>query len=146
MKAVIQRVSNASVEVGGKTVGCVGPGLLVLLGVEKEDTESSAVEFAEKVRLYRVFEDANGKMNLSVADISGDVLVVSQFTVCANCNKGRRPSFDPAAAPDKAELLYEKFVSHLKSAGLNVETGIFGAMMDVKLVNKGPVTFVLETN
>jgi len=145
VKAVIQRVSRASVEVDGRTVGAIERGLLVLLGVAKGDDDAAAAKLADKVATYRVFEDDAGKMNLSVRDVGGGVLVISQFTICADCRKGRRPSFDPAAPPDEAERLYAVFVDHLKASGLQVQTGVFGAMMDVHLVNQGPVTFILET-
>ena len=145
MKAVIQRVSSARVEVEGKTVGQIGRGVLVLLGVEKGDGEPDANWLAEKIVNLRIFEDEAGKMNLALAEVGGAVLAVSQFTLAGNCAKGRRPSFDSAAPPDEANRLYEYFTARLKSLGAPVETGIFQAMMAVTLVNDGPVTFILES-
>lgn len=144
MKAVIQRVSSASVTVDGSIVGQIGAGILVLLGVEKGDQESAATWLAEKIVTLRIFEDNGGKMNLSVADIGGSVLAVSQFTLAGNCEKGRRPSFDTAAPAEEGKRLYDFFVSELKRLGLTVETGIFQADMKVSLINDGPVTFILE--
>jgi D-aminoacyl-tRNA deacylase len=144
MKSVIQRVASASVTVDAKNVGEIGPGVMVLLGVEKGDTEVQADWLAEKIVNLRIFEDEAGKMNLSVIDVCGSLLVVSQFTLAGNCEKGRRPSFDSAAAPDEGKRLYEYFVEAVKRLGLPVATGIFQAEMKVALVNDGPVTFVLE--
>jgi D-tyrosyl-tRNA(Tyr) deacylase len=144
MRAVIQRVSSASVRVDGAVVGAIKAGALILLGVLDGDSEREAEQLAEKVASFRYFADDSGKMNLSVSDVSGSLLVVSQFTLAADGRKGRRPSFDKAAAPLLAEKLYEHFVSHLVLLGLSVETGSFGAMMEVELVNDGPVTFVLD--
>ena len=144
MKSVIQRVSAASVTVDADIVGEIGCGILVLLGVEKGDTEQQADWLAEKIVNLRIFEDKAGKMNLSVQDMGGSLLVVSQFTLAGNCDKGRRPSFDSAAAPDEGRRLYEYFVEAVKRLGLPVSTGIFQADMKVALVNDGPVTFVLE--
>ena len=144
MKAVIQRVSSASVVVEGKTVGEIGRGILVLLGVEKGDDEAKADWLAEKICGLRIFGDAEGKMNLSVQDMGGSLLVVSQFTLAGNCAKGRRPSFDTAAAPDEGRRLYEYFMAAARRTGLPVVTGIFQADMQVSLVNDGPVTFMLE--
>jgi len=145
LKAVIQRVGEAEVEVDGKSVGKIGNGILVLLGVEKGDGERDADWLAEKIRNLRIFEDQAGKMNLSVIETGGELLAVSQFTLAGNCAKGRRPSFDSAAPPDEANRLYEYFVKKLRDSGLRVETGVFQAMMRVSLVNDGPVTFILES-
>jgi D-tyrosyl-tRNA(Tyr) deacylase len=145
MRAVLQRVSRARVAVEGKTVAEVGPGLLVLLGVFKGDGSADAAFLAQKTAELRIFEDAAGKMNLSVMDRQGSALVVSQFTLAADLRKGRRPSFDPAAAPAEAEKLYLEYVAKLRTLGLLVQTGVFGAAMEVELSNDGPVTFVLES-
>ncbi|MBI1921325.1 MAG: D-tyrosyl-tRNA(Tyr) deacylase [Geobacter sp.] len=145
MKAVIQRVSEAKVVVGGETVGEIGRGILVLLGVEKGDSEKDADWLTEKIAGLRIFEDDAGKMNLSVQDIGGALLIVSQFTLAGNCAKGRRPSFDTAAPPDEAKRLYEYFVEKAKSLGIPAQTGIFQADMKVHLVNDGPVTFILAS-
>lgn len=144
MKAVLQRVSGASVSVEGQLVGEVGRGLMVLLGVMKGDSASVGQRLAERVARFRCFPDAEGRMNLSALDEGLSVLVVSQFTLAADGRKGRRPSFDQAAAPADAEPLYEDFVGHLRGLGLDVATGRFGAMMQVQLTNDGPVTFVFE--
>ena len=144
MKALIQRVKNASVTINGELYSSVGAGMLVLLGVEKSDTVENAEKLAQKLLNLRIFEDENEKMNLSIKDVSGEILVVSQFTLCADCRKGTRPSFDSAAAPEVANKLYEDFVKNLKASGLKIETGKFRAMMDVSLVNDGPVTFLVE--
>ena len=144
MKAVIQRVTSASVIVEGYIVGQIGPGILILLGIEKGDAEGQADWLTEKICGLRMFSDNDGKMNLSVKDISGSLLVVSQFTLAGNCAKGKRPSFDTAAPPDEGKRLYEYFVSAAKKSGLPVATGIFQADMQVSLVNDGPVTFILE--
>jgi D-tyrosyl-tRNA(Tyr) deacylase len=145
MKAVIQRVLNASVEVDGKMVGSTGKGILVLLGVEKGDTEKDADWMVDKIVNLRIFEDEDGKMNLSVQDIGGGILAVSQFTLAGNCAKGRRPSFDTAEPPIQANELYEYFVAKMLQTGISVETGVFQANMRVSLVNDGPVTFILES-
>ncbi len=145
MRAVIQRVKEARVEVDGETVGRIGEGMLVLLGAGKDDTEMDAGYLAEKIMGLRIFEDPEGKMNLSVTDTGGEVLVVSQFTLYGDCRKGRRPSFDKAAPPELAEELYELFVSEIRERGVKVETGRFRAMMDVHLVNWGPVTLMLDS-
>ena len=144
MKALIQRVKRASVTIDGELYSAIGKGLLVFAGVEKADDKVNAEKLAEKILKLRIFEDENDKMNLSVVDIKGELLVVSQFTLCADCKKGTRPSFDNASHPDKANDLYEYFVNYLSSQGFTVKTGKFRAMMDVELVNDGPVTFWLE--
>ena len=144
MKTVIQRITSASVTVEGRIVGEAGRGILVLLGVEKGDAEARADWLAEKIINLRIFEDEAGKMNLSLRDVNGSLLVVSQFTLAGNCDKGRRPSFDSAAAPEEGRRLYEYFVEALKRLGAPVATGIFQADMQVSLVNDGPVTFILE--
>ena len=145
MRVVLQRVSEASVAVEGRVLGEIGPGLLLLVGFIDADTEGELAWMAEKVLALRVFGDADGKMNLSLAEVHGAILVVSQFTLYGDSRKGRRPSFVKAAHPDRAVSLYERFVSLLRerAPGL-VETGEFGAMMDIRLVNEGPVTLVLE--
>ena len=145
MKAVVQRVSQCAVEVDGEQVGSIGPGLLVLLGVAKGDAPSEADYLAGKIAHLRIFEDDNGKMNRSLMDIQGEVLVVSQFTLLGDCRKGRRPSFIQAASPEIADRLYLRFVESVRKKGLHVETGQFQAMMAVKLINDGPVTLVLES-
>jgi D-tyrosyl-tRNA(Tyr) deacylase len=145
MRAVLQRVRRAAVTVGGETVGAVGAGWLVLLGVAPADTAAEVTWLADKVANLRAFEDNDGKMNRSVLDVGGGVLVVSQFTLYGDCRKGRRPSFTGAAPPAVAEPLYERFAAELRAAGLPVATGRFGADMQVELVNDGPVTFVLDT-
>ncbi|WP_298431729.1 D-aminoacyl-tRNA deacylase [Geobacter sp.] len=145
MKAVIQRVSEARVVVEGETVGAIGRGILVLLGVEKGDAERDAAWLAEKIAGLRIFEDEGGKMNLAVQEVGGAILAVSQFTLAGNCAKGRRPSFDTAAPPDEGKRLYERFTALMRETGLPVATGIFQADMKVHLVNDGPVTFILES-
>jgi len=145
LKAVIQRVLNASVKVDGTGVSSIDKGILVLLGVEKGDVKRDATWLAEKIANLRIFEDDAGKMNLSVRDISGEILAVSQFTLAGNCAKGRRPSFDSAAAPDEANRLYEFFIGESRNMGFSVATGVFQADMQVSLVNDGPVTFILES-
>lgn len=145
MKAVIQRVRRASVTVDGMVSGAIGSGLLVLLGVGKGDTESAADYLAAKIAGLRIFPDAEGKMNLSLVDTGGAMLVVSQFTLYGDCRKGRRPSFDAAAPPDEARRLYEYFVSRIRAANIPVETGVFQAHMDVELLNDGPVTLIVES-
>ena len=144
MKAVIQRVAQAKVDVDGETVGQIGEGMLILLGVLRGDTENEARRLAEKIARFRFFQDEDGRMNLSALELGHAALVVSQFTLAADGRSGRRPSFDKAAPPAEAEVLYEQFVADLRSLGLPVETGRFGAMMSVGLENAGPVTFVLE--
>lgn len=144
MKALIQRVKRASVTIDTKLYSEIGKGLLVLLGVEKDDKKENGDKLAQKISTLRIFEDENDKMNLSVKDINGEILVVSQFTLCSDCRKGTRPSFDKAAPPEKANELYEDFVNVLKAGGFRVKTGKFRAMMDVELINDGPVTFMVE--
>ena len=145
MRAVLQRVSRASVAVDGVVKGEIGQGLLILLGVGHGDTEEDADYLAGKCAGLRIFEDGHGKMNLSVSDVSGGVLVVSQFTLYGDTRKGRRPSFTRAAPPDQANALYEHFAGQLRTRGLHVATGVFQAMMQVELVNDGPVTICIDT-
>ena len=145
MKAVIQRVIRASVHVEGKTVGRIESGLLVLLGVAKGDGETDGRYLAEKIRTLRIFSDEQGKMNRSLADIGGSVLLISQFTLLGRTTNGRRPSFDEAASSDEAKRLYEQVVAALRNNGTPVETGVFAAHMQVELLNDGPVTFVLDS-
>ena len=144
MKALIQRVTQAKVEIQHTVVGQIEQGLLVLLGVEKFDTEADAKKLAKRVTSYRVFSDANDKMNLDVKDIQGKLLVVSQFTLAADTSKGRRPSFSSAAAPQQAQMLYQRFCQYCEAEGISVETGEFAADMKVHLINDGPVTFELR--
>lgn len=146
MRAVVQRVSKASVVVEERVLGEIGQGLLVLLGVSKNDTEADADYLAEKVAGLRVFEDRDGKMNRSVADAGGAVLAVSQFTLYGDVRRGKRPSFDAAARPERARELYEYFVAQIRQGGLRCETGQFQAMMSVSLVNQGPVTVLLDSS
>ncbi|HEX9873540.1 MAG TPA: D-aminoacyl-tRNA deacylase [Deferrimonas sp.] len=145
MRAVLQRVSSASVTVDGTIAGAIGPGLMILLGVEKGDGEEDARFLAKKTAGLRIFEDEEGKMNLAVGEAGGAVLVVSQFTLLADCRKGRRPGFSQAAPPQEADALYRRFVELLRQEGLEVATGIFQAMMDVQLINNGPVTMLLDS-
>ena len=144
MKIVLQRVARASVSVGGEDIATISRGLLVLFGAEKNDDETKVVFLAEKILNLRIFSDERGKMNLSCLDISGEVLVVSQFTLAGDCSKGRRPGFDNAAPPNEAKSLYQNFIHQISKSGLNVNTGEFGADMQVDLINDGPVTFTLE--
>jgi D-tyrosyl-tRNA(Tyr) deacylase len=144
VRVVLQRASRAAVRVDGQTVGAIGRGFVVLAGFAPSDTEATLQWMAEKIVRLRVFGDAEGKMNLGLADVGGELLVISQFTLYGNTEKGRRPSFIDAAPPNVAEPLYEKFVTMLRGLGVKVETGKFGAMMDVELVNDGPVTLVIE--
>lgn len=145
MRAIVQRVSRCRVTVGGNIVGEIGHGLLVLLGVSKTDTEAAADYLVEKIIGLRIFEDAEEKMNLSVQDTGGALLVVSQFTLYGDVRRGKRPSFDAAARPEEAKRLYEYFVDRVRAAGLRCETGQFQAMMEVELINSGPVTILLDT-
>jgi D-tyrosyl-tRNA(Tyr) deacylase len=144
MRVVLQRVKHARVDVGGKTVGEIQKGLLLLVGIHERDTAAQADFLAAKCADIRVFSDDEGRMNLSVKDVGGDILAVSQFTLYGNCKKGRRPSYTQAAKPQKGRELYEYFVKKTREQIDNVQTGIFGAMMDVALVNDGPVTLILE--
>jgi len=145
MRAVIQRVKEAQVKVEGKAVGQIAQGMLVFLGVARDDSRESADYLVKKITELRIFEDAQGKMNLSAREVAGQYLVVSQFTLYGNCDKGRRPSFDEAADPAKGEELYNYFVTKLKETEAKVETGKFRAMMDVSLINDGPVTFIIDS-
>jgi len=145
MRAVIQRVSRASVTIEGKEHSRIGRGILVLLGVEKEDTGEDAQLLARRITELRIFEDDAGKMNRSIVEAGGQILAVSQFTLLGDCRKGRRPSFDGAAPPDVARTLYQKFVDEIGGLGIPVSTGVFQAMMDVALTNQGPVTFILDS-
>ncbi|MBA5867822.1 MAG: D-tyrosyl-tRNA(Tyr) deacylase [Nitrospira sp. CR1.3] len=145
MKAVIQRVTRASVEVDGQIVGQIRHGLLVLLGVARGDKESDGRSLAEKLRTFRIFSDDQGKMNRSLTDVGGAILLVSQFTLLGNAKNGRRPSFEEAAPPEEAKRLYEMVACELRRQGTLVETGVFAAHMNVESVNDGPVTFVLDT-
>ena len=144
MRVVLQRVSRAAVRVDGQTVGAIGRGFVVLAGFAPQDGESALAWMAEKIAGLRVFTDGEGKMNLPLAEVGGAVLVISQFTLYGDASKGRRPSFTDAAPPERAEALYTRFVELLRQARLPVETGRFGAVMEVELVNDGPVTLVLE--
>ena len=145
MRAVVQRVSQSEVTVDGETTGKIGHGLTVLLGVSAGDTEKEADYLADKIANLRIFADEKGKMNLSVRDIGGEILVVSQFTLYGDCRKGRRPSYNDAAPPDLAEKLYGYFVRSLENNGMEVATGRFQAMMEVSLINDGPVTILLDS-
>lgn len=145
MRAVVQRVGQAWVEVEGRRISAIGPGLLVLLGVSQQDDQGAALGLAQKIAGLRIFADEDHKLNRSVAEVKGQVLVVSQFTLWADCRKGRRPSFGRAASGPQALELYEFFVKKLREQGLEVLTGSFGAMMDVGLLNQGPVTIMLDT-
>ena len=144
MKGLIQRVKRASVTIDGEKYSEIGQGILVLLGVEKGDSEQNAEKLAGKIMKLRIFEDENGKMNKSVQDVKGEILVVSQFTLAGDCKKGTRPSFDKAELPQRANELYEYFTGVIRQNNINAPTGVFGAMMDVELVNDGPVTFMVE--
>ena len=146
MRAVLTRVKHASVSIDGKETARIGEGFLILLGVTHEDTEAQAVKLADKLMGLRIFEDENGKMNRSLEDVGGQVLVVSQFTLYGNCKKGRRPEFLAAARPEIAIPLYEKFIALCRDKGFSVETGEFGAEMLVESVNDGPVTLIVDTN
>lgn len=144
MKALIQRVKRASVTIDGELYSKIGAGMLVLLGVEKGDTKENADKLVQKLVNLRIYEDENEKMNRSLFDVKGEMLIVSQFTLCGDCKKGTRPSFDKSAPPEAAKDLYEYFISQIKSLNIPCATGQFGAMMDVELINDGPVTFMIE--
>jgi D-tyrosyl-tRNA(Tyr) deacylase len=144
MKVVLQRVAEASVEVSGRIKSSIGPGLLLLVGADQDDSEKNAEFLADRCLGLRIFEDEDGKMNLSVTDVKGDILAVSQFTLSADLSRGRRPSFKSAMEPRRAELLFDHFVGKLAESGLTVKTGEFGAKMKVRLLNDGPVTFILK--
>lgn len=145
MRVVLQRVREARVDVAGSTVGSISIGLLVLLGITSGDTLADADYLAEKIIHLRIFRDGEGRMNRSILEVGGALLVVSQFTLYGDCRKGRRPSFDQAAPPEQARELYQYFVERLRSGNINVQTGVFQAEMQVHLVNDGPVTFVLDS-
>ena len=145
MRAVVQRVTRASVTIDGKIVGEIGNGLVVLLGIARDDTREDADYLVPKIAALRIFDDAEGKMNMSLKDIDGGLLIVSQFTLYGDVRRGRRPSFDGAAPPAEADRLYQFFCKLLREKGLHVETGVFQAMMDVELVNQGPVTILLDS-
>ena len=146
MIAVLQRVTTGKVNIGARIVGDINNGLVILLGVHRDDKKEDIIFLADKIIGLRIFNDNNGKMNISLQDADGSVLVISQFTLCGDWRKGRRPSITKAADPDKGKLLYEGFIDAVRSRGINVETGEFGAAMDVSLVNSGPVTFVLDSH
>lgn len=146
MKVLIQRVKHASVTIDNKLYSKIDKGILALVGIEKGDTIEQVQKMAKKLSGLRIFPDENDKMNRSILDIHGEMLIVSQFTLCGDCKKGTRPSFDKSAAPDIANKLYEDFVKEIQNYGIKTETGVFGAMMDVELINDGPVTFMLEMN
>lgn len=145
MRAVVQRVSSSHVETGGETVGAIEKGFCVLLGVARGDTEDDVKWLADKIVNLRIFEDEQDKMNLSLLDVGGSMLVVSQFTLYGDCRKGRRPSFIDAARPEEANALYEKFVEEVRSRGVAVQTGVFQTHMYVSILNDGPVTLIIDT-
>jgi D-aminoacyl-tRNA deacylase len=145
MRVVLQRVKEAHVDVAGATVGSIATGLLILVGVTSTDTRQDAEYLAEKIIFLRIFRDDEGRMNRSILEVGGSLLVVSQFTLYGDCRKGRRPSFDKAAPPEQARQLYESFVKLLSSRNINVQTGVFQAEMEIQLVNDGPVTFILDS-
>ncbi len=145
MRAVVQRVKKCSVEVGGKIVGDIEKGLLLLLGIKEDDDQKDIDYIKDKVVNLRVFEDEEGKMNLSLKDIGGKIMIVSQFTLYGDCRKGRRPSFIKAANPDAAQEIYKKFVAEFKKTGICVQQGVFQAHMDISLINDGPVTIMLDS-
>jgi D-tyrosyl-tRNA(Tyr) deacylase len=145
VKLVVQRVSRAEVRVAGEPVGAIGPGLLVLVGLERDDGEAEVEQAARRIATLRVFSDPDGRMNLGLDEVGGEVLAVSQFTLAGSIRKGRRPSFDGAMAGELAEPLFERFVELLRGEGVPVRTGLFGAMMEVELVNDGPITLIWES-
>ncbi len=145
MRSVVQRVSRASVTINGEVVGSIGKGLVVLLGVHADDATTDIKWMADKLIHLRIFEDEEGKMNNSLFDIGGEMLIVSQFTLYGDCRKGRRPGYSTAARPEKAEPFYEQFVDHVQQSGIRTATGKFQAMMDVELVNDGPVTLMVDS-
>jgi len=145
MRAVVQRVLRGNVTVDGKVVGSIGKGYVVLLGVSEQDTSEDVAYMAEKIVNLRIFEDADGKMNLSLLDVKGELLAVSQFTLYGDCRKGRRPSFATAARPEKAQMLYNEFVEKCRDMGVKTETGIFQADMKVEILNDGPVTVIVDS-
>ena len=144
MKALIQRVKRASVTINNELYSKIGAGLLIFLGVEKGDTQENADKLADKLSKLRIFEDENGKMNKSLLEVKGEALIVSQFTLCGDCKKGTRPSFDKSAPPEVAIELYEYFIKQLRALNISCQTGKFAAMMNVELINDGPVTFMVE--
>ena len=143
MKIVLQRVKEASVKINGEIYSEINKGFLILIGIEKGDNKEIIERYADKVIKLRIFPDENDKMNLSIKDVNGSILIVSQFTLAGDCKKGTRPSFDKSAPPDEAQKLYEHFISLIKDYNVPVKTGIFGAMMEIGLINDGPVTFIL---
>jgi D-aminoacyl-tRNA deacylase len=145
MRAVIQRVSQSSVGIENEVIGQIGYGMTILLGVSQTDTQKDIQWLADKIAHLRIFEDSDGKMNLSLKEIGGDALIISQFTLLADCRKGRRPSFIQAARPEKADQCYSQFIARIKEHGINVQTGRFGAMMTVEITNEGPVTLILDS-
>ncbi len=146
MRAIVQRVSESKVVVDGKTVGEIGEGILILLGVEQDDTEKDVLYMAEKIANLRIFQDGEGKMNLSTLDVKGSALIISQFTLMGDCRKGRRPSYSTSAKPELAIPLYEMFIKEMQKQGVPTKEGVFQAMMDVHLVNSGPVTLMIDSN
>ncbi len=145
MRAVLQRVKKASVDVNNKIIGSIGPGLLIFLGVHKDDDQKDAKWLADKISTLRIFDDKDGRMNHSLFDIKGEMLIVSQFTLYGDCKKGRRPGWSSSASPDLAKQLYELFISNIQNKNITVSTGEFQAMMDVSLINDGPVTLILDS-
>ena len=144
MKVLIQRVKEASVTIDGNLYSSVKKGILAFVGIEKNDSEEQVQKLARKIVNLRIFPDENGKMNKSIVDVQGEMLIVSQFTLCGDCKKGTRPSFDNSAEPQIANELYEKFITEVSNYGIKTKTGVFGAMMNISLINNGPVTFMLE--